>query len=111
MRTKRNLAAVALAMVLALPVAAAGLSLADAKARGLVGEQYDGYLGVVDSSSGEVRALVDDVNARRRAEYRRIAESNQVDVGDVEALAGKKAIERTASGGFVKGPDDRWRRK
>ena len=41
----KRTAILGLAILLALPIAAAGLSLGDAKSRGMVGEQYDGYLG------------------------------------------------------------------
>lgn len=107
----KRLAALVLALALSVPAVAAGLSLDDAKRQGLVGEQYDGYLGAVDAGNSEANRLVDAINGKRRSEYQRIARSNQIAVGDVEALAGKKALERSAGGSFVKGPDGRWRRK
>lgn len=89
---------------------AMALELDDAKARGLVGEQPDGYLGVVQDTA-EVRTLVTDINAKRRAEYQRIATANNVGLADVEKLAGGKAIEKTAAGNYVRGADGAWRKK
>lgn len=100
-----------LALNLCALVQAAELSLAEAKQQGLVGEQYDGYLGVVSSPSPAVRALVNDINGKRRAEYNRIARANGISVSDVEALAGKKSLEKTDSGDYIKLEGQDWRRK
>ncbi len=82
--------------------AAFAADLDQAKRDGLVGERADGYLGLVDTSApSDVRALVADVNDKRKAEYQRIAAGNDLEMAQVEALAGKKAIERTAPGGWI----------
>lgn len=78
------------------------LDLQDAKAKGLVGETGSGYLEAVKGGSGEVKALVDSTNALRRKEYERIANKNGIALDKVEALAGKKAIEKTPMGQYVK---------
>jgi uncharacterized protein YdbL (DUF1318 family) len=91
---------------------AAELSLHDAKQQGLIGEQYNGYLGVVATAQSEgVRMLVNNVNGKRRAEYARIAKVNDMALADVEVLAGKKSLQRTASGNFVKPQSGSWLRK
>jgi uncharacterized protein YdbL (DUF1318 family) len=91
-----------LGILLLFATAAHAIELDDAKRRGLVGERADGYLGIVVSSpSAEVKALVDEVNGKRRARYEEIARSNNIDLADVEARAGQKAIEKTGSGGWV----------
>lgn len=78
-------------------------ALDDAKDAGYVGEQADGYLGVVSASApAAAAALVADINAKRRAEYTRIATKNGITLKQVEALAGKKAVERTHAGDWVK---------
>jgi len=91
--------ALAIALLLAASQVLA-LDLQDAKSQGLVGETVNGYLGAVKSSA-EVNALVNDINAKRKAEYQRIAKQNGIAVSDVEALAGKKAIDKTPSGQYV----------
>lgn len=76
------------------------LSLEQAKAKGSVGEQSDGYLGVREDSP-EASLMAAQINARRREEYRKIAEKNGTSVASVEALAGQKAIAETPPGQYV----------
>lgn len=86
------------------------LSLEEAKSKGLVGEDPSGYLGAVQQSP-EVMQLIKDINSRRRAKYEQIAQQNGTPVAAVEALAGKKAIEKTPSGEFVKSASGQWVKK
>ncbi len=98
--------------VLCAPLAAWAIELDTAKQQGLVGEQANGYLGsVTGAASAEVNALVKDVNAKRRAKYQQIATKNNISMADVEALAGQKALERTASGHYIKPAAGGWRKK
>lgn len=88
------------------------ISLHEAKAQGLVGEQANGYLDLVKpNASGEVKALMKDINAKRKKEYQAIARRNNTGLSAIEALAGKKAIARTPSGQYVKLPSGRWVKK
>jgi len=89
-------------LLIGYALTALATDLTQARAAGLVGERADGYLGLVEESApGDVKALVIDVNARRRAEYARIAAENGIEQAQVEAVAGRKAIERTAPGGWI----------
>jgi len=81
-----------------------GMSLEEAKAKGLVGEKVNGYLGVVASSGQDVQILVTDVNKKRRQAYDDIARRNKTPLDAVEALAGEKAIQNTQPGNYVEGP-------
>ena len=92
------LRALTLSCLLALPAHA--LDLGEAKSRGLVGEIATGYVGAVKPSA-EVNALVADINKRRKAQYRKIAERNQISLEAVEVRAGQKAIGKTPAGQFV----------
>ena len=74
--------------------------LQQAKSAGLVGEQLNGYLGAV-SSDAEAKALVADINAKRKAKYESIASQNSTSLETVELLAGKKAIEKTQAGNYI----------
>jgi uncharacterized protein YdbL (DUF1318 family) len=111
----RFLAIPALLLVLAgtgwtAPVWAIGLH--EAKAQGLVGEQPDGYLGLVKpDAAADVKAMMTEINGLRRQEYQGIARRNNTELNVVEALAGKKAIEQTPAGQYVKLPSGDWVRK
>jgi hypothetical protein len=88
------------------------ISLQEAKAQGFIGEQANGYLGLVKSgASAEVKTLMNDINAKRKQEYQGIARRNNTELSVVEALAGKKAIERTPPGQYVKLPSGQWVKK
>jgi uncharacterized protein YdbL (DUF1318 family) len=77
-------------------------SLQDAKEQGLVGEQRDGYLGLVtNSASAEVRAMIENINAQRRELYQQIAQQNGIEVRQVAALAYEKAVEATQPGHYI----------
>ena len=84
------------------PRPALALDLDAAKAQGWIGERRDGYVGLVDAAApAEARALVDQINAERRAAYESVARQNGVPREQVEALAGQKLIARAAPGTFV----------
>lgn len=88
------------------------IGLQDAKAQGLVGEQPNGYLGLVKANaSADVKAMMNDINSKRKQAYQRIAQRNNTKLDVVETLAGKKAIERTPPGQYVKLPTGQWAKK
>ena len=98
--------------VLWLPLPSWGLTLEEAKTQGVVGEQANGYLGIVQpGASAEVQALVNDVNQKRRHMYEEIARRNSTKLGAVEMLAGKTAIDHTRPGNFVRSPSGQWVKK
>lgn len=80
------------------------LTLEEAKAKGLVGEKSNGYLGVVAEGHAEAQALVSDINHKRRQAYQEIANREKANLRAVETLAGEKAIEKTKPGNLVEGP-------
>ncbi len=93
----------------AAPVHAADLG--QAKAAGLVGELMNGYLGLVDGNApADVKAMVDNINAQRRAEYQRIAAKNGVPAEEVAKLTAQKVINQTAPGQFVQTPSG-WQKR
>jgi uncharacterized protein YdbL (DUF1318 family) len=93
-----------------IPLQAFALSLDDAKAKGLVGERMDGYLGPVVETS-EVVTLVKDINNQRRAEYQRIAASNGQALDVVQKLAAQKAYDLTPRGYYLQSPQGGWVKK
>lgn len=102
--------ALLIAMTLAAGLPALALELGPLKADGVIGERADGYLGIVDpSASASVRSYVEEVNAKRREQYQRIAEKNNITLAEVEILAGQKTLEKTEPGGWIF--DTEWHRK
>lgn len=74
--------------------------LGPAKAAGLLGEQPNGYLGVV-KAQGNAAEIARLINEARRAEYQRLAKNNNIQLADVETMAGKKALEKTPAGQYI----------
>jgi len=86
--------------VLAMNLNDAMSNLSQAKATGLLGEQPNGYLGVVKAqdNAAEIARLINDA---RRAEYQSLAKDNNIQLSDVETIAGKKALEKTPAGQYI----------
>ncbi len=88
------------------------LSLGDAKGRGLVGEQPNGYLGAVSgNASSGVQSLIDNVNQQRKQRYQQIANRNKTNLKAVEILAGKTAMKKTKPGNYIQLPSGQWTKK
>lgn len=99
-----------MALVLLLSGQVFALDIDGAKSQGLVGEQPDGYLGVVKATPEAVE-LSSDINQKRRQAYQRIAKQNGITLEQVSTLAGQKAIEKTPGGQYVKTPTGQWVKK
>jgi uncharacterized protein YdbL (DUF1318 family) len=107
---KLSLAALLTGLLLSLSAVAANLD--SAKADGWIGEQPNGYLGLVrDDAPGDVKALVNDVNAKRKARYQQIASQQGAPLAEVEKVGGQTAIDKTRSGHYVRDASGRWRKK
>ena len=97
--------------VLAVSVAIAS-NLSQAKADGYIGEQPNGYLGLVDNSApANIKSLVANVNAKRKAGYEKIARKQGTSLGEVEKVGGKTALEKTLQGNYIRSSDGRWSKK
>lgn len=81
---------------------------AAARASGQIGEKMDGYLGVVGGASAEVRALVNDLNIKRKAIYAQKAQAAKVTIEEYAFGSGCDAIARTAPGEKYEAPDGSW---
>ena len=82
-------------------------------ARGEIGEQITGYLGVVDgaSPSSAVRAAMNEINIARKSVYTRAAESSTESAKVFAQLTGEKQIEKSAPGTYVKDASGVWKKK
>ena len=110
-----------LAIGLSLAAAGAGAALAQsaaakaavdaAKAAGTVGEQADGYLGIVAGGDAGLRASVAEINTGRAAAYRDIAAKTGVTPEAAGQATAKQLYSRLAPGQYWKPLDGGWVKK
>ncbi len=81
---------------------------AAARAAGQVGEQPDGYIGVVGAGSAELRALVGNINIQRKAAYTQKAQASGATVEQLAFTSGCNLIAQTQPGEKYKAPDGSW---
>jgi uncharacterized protein YdbL (DUF1318 family) len=111
MRSKTMLmvaGALALTGVSAAAFAQRDPAYAAARAAGQVGEQPDGYLGVVGAGSAEIRALVNAINIQRKAAYTQKAQASGATVEQLAFTSGCNLIAQTSAGEKYKTPDGAW---
>jgi uncharacterized protein YdbL (DUF1318 family) len=82
-----------------------------ARRNGQVGEQQDGYLGIVGAETAELRRIVADINIKRRAVYTEKASAANATLEEYAFTAGCLAIQRTAVGEMYQGRDGSWKRR
>ncbi len=82
---------------------------ASARASGQIGEQPDGYLGIVGTPTTDLKKLVDDINIKRRAVYSTKAQQNNVTLEAYALTSGCQAILRTNPGEKYRTPDGKWK--
>jgi len=81
------------------------------KDAGIIGEQSNGYIGFVKKASKDIKELVKTVNKKRKERYKAIAKEQKLALGEVEKIGGKKAIEKTKSGHYIKPDGQGWIKK
>jgi uncharacterized protein len=75
----------------AVTLPAAAMSAKEARKAGLIVEDCKGY---VKPKTDAGKTVADEINAKRQAEYQRIAAQDGVDVNDVAATAGTKQCKK-----------------
>ena len=90
---------------------AAGPAVAEAKARGLVGERYDGYVGLVVEAGPALRHQVQSINILRRSLYSRFAIARSVTPADVGITAGCQLLATVGVGERYYAPDNSWHQR
>jgi uncharacterized protein len=111
---KLMLAAVAAITMLSVPAYALDTKIEDAMARGIVGEQADGYLGYVNNrrpNDAELERLVSATNIRRREAYTEIAGRTGESVANVGIVTALRLIDRLPPGQYYKDGQGAWIRK
>jgi hypothetical protein len=115
-KMKDRLEMLAAALLIGAAVAGSGAmaqrdpAYQQARSEGLIGEKTDGYLGFVSTPSPAVRALVEDLNIKRKAKYTEEALANGATVEEMAFRTGCRLIkERTVPGEKYQAPDGSWK--
>ena len=96
-------------MTVSVAVASA---LTKPKADGLIGEQVNGYIGLVKKDvPADVKKLVDETNAKRKAGYQKIARKQGTTLAEVEKVGGNTAYQKTLKGNYFQDASGVWRKK
>ncbi len=86
--------------------------LKTAKEQGWVGEQNNGYLGLVRGDAPpDIKALVADVNGQRKAQFTQIATKNGIADTEAAKVFAREAAERTLPGNYIQNPSGAWLKK
>jgi len=93
-----------------MSASAANAMIERAKGQCVVGEQTDGYLGVVSGAeaSDELRREVRDINQQRKAYYADIARRNGVTIRVTAALTAEKLINSVSRGECYRTQGGQW---
>jgi len=110
MKTKLLILAGAVAVIGLSTMAMAQRDPAYAAAREAkqVGEQPDGYLGVV-SGGASVQALVRDINIKRKAAYTASAQASGATVEQFAFTSGCNLVAKVGQGEMYKTPSGQWK--
>src|SRR3546814_5028399 len=86
-------------------VCSSDLAYDAARSSGQIGEKMDGYLGIVDATTPNLKRLVDDINIKRRAVYAARAQENNATLEEYAISAGCQLILKTVPGEKYQAPD------
>jgi uncharacterized protein YdbL (DUF1318 family) len=100
---------VALGMLATPALAQRDPAYAAARSAGQVGEQADGYLGIVGTPTPTLQRLIDDINIKRRALYARRAQETNATLEAYALTSGCQAILRTEPGEKYRTPAGIWK--
>jgi len=106
-----QLAATALAVAGMIPATAMAQRdpvYAAARSAGQVGEKVDGYLGFVTPPSPELKAVIGEINIKRKGVYADKAAAAKATVEEYALTSGCLLITQTQPGEKYQGPDGSW---
>lgn len=103
---------IALALA-AAPASAAPAAIEAAKAQCIVGEQTDGYLGVIDNAKADeaLKREVRSVNQQRKAAYAELAARNGVTIEQAAQVTAERLLNNAPSGHCIQTPEGGWVKK
>lgn len=86
------------------------LQVAGLKDKGEIGEQPDGYLGIVKDTP-EARSVVEAENKDRKEEYQKRATTQNRSVETLAVVLGEARVREEKTGRFIKKADGSWAKK
>lgn len=99
------------ASLLMMSQLALALTLDEAQSKGLLGENASGYLEMTPRGNAEAKALMLEINTKRKTKYQSIADKQKTDLKSIEKIAGEKITSKLNSGEFFKDADGQWHKK
>lgn len=95
------------------PALAGSATIGAAKAQCIIGEQTDGYLGVIDSAKADeaLKREVRSINQQRKAAYADLATRNGVTIEQAAQVTAERLLNGAPSGHCIQSPDGGWMKK
>ncbi|MGI9249129.1 MAG: YdbL family protein [Woeseiaceae bacterium] len=88
------------------------IDIKDAKSQGLVGEANTGFIAAVQApASAEVRALIADVNGKRKARFNDTARKTGATPAQVANRFYELAVQKTTPGHYYQDISGAWKKK
>ena len=82
-----------------------------ARAQGVAGERFDGYMGLAAPGSAALRSTIGAINIKRRSLYSDLAAKKGASPQEVGLTAGCQLLARVAVGEAYLLSDGKWRRR
>ena len=108
---KLKLAMAAIALAVASGASAQSPIVDQARAQGVAGERYDGYMGVAGPASPALRSAIGAINIQRRSLYSDLAARKGASPQEVGLAAGCQLLARVAVGQAYLLSGGTWRRR
>jgi uncharacterized protein YdbL (DUF1318 family) len=108
MKFKSSFVAAALLVTSQLSFA---LTLDEARLKGMLGENASGYVEMTPRGNAEAQAVMNDINAKRKAKYQSIANQQKTALENIEKIAGEKITQKLSAGQFYKDASGKWNKK
>ena len=87
------------------------LTLDEAREKGMLGENASGYVEITPRGNDDAKAVMEEVNTKRKAKYQAIANEQNIAIEKIEKIAGEKIIEKLSTGQFYKDINGKWNKK
>lgn len=100
-----------LILMMSFSLSAFSSELTQPKKDGIIGERFDGYVGIVKSASAEIKDLVAKTNERRKEAYKELAVKKQLPLNKIEIIAGETNMNKTLAGNYIMLSEGDWQKK